>query len=273
MISIFFTMISNAYALNINNLVPKSVNINNIAVNYETYDSHKFKVYKPCTCNVDKQLPNIVFYTGGNSYIPSHIYTNFLKTLASYDYNVYAADSNSENNELLYDNLSDNTYILGHSSGCINALNDSNNNKFIETAILLDPVKSNELNIFSKKSLKIKYLKNILLLNAEKSYNWKLLPKFKIPFIPGFALSEKDLKKINDKLCVKKLTANDFGHCDILDNLYSDFMHKSFSEGNNNRDELFLLKYINWLVLSIDCYIKEHYIYNETTSTINILEE
>ena len=37
--------------------------------------------------------------------------------------------------------------------------------------------------------------------------------------------------------------------------------------------QLFLLKYINWLALSIDCYIKENYIKNETTLAINMLEE
>tara|TARA_Y100000768_G_scaffold387140_1_gene377404 strand:- start:1006 stop:1830 length:825 start_codon:yes stop_codon:yes gene_type:complete len=272
-ISIFFIIISNVYALNIDNFIPKSVNLNNIAVNYETYDSHKFKVYKPYTVENNEELPNIVFYTGGSSYIPSFIYTNFLKTLASYNYKVYAADSKSEKNECLYDNLSDNTYILGHSSGCITALNDSNNNKYIKTAILLDPVKSNEFRIFNKKDLKIKYLKNILLLNAKQSYNWKLFPKIRIPFIPAFSLSEKDLKKINNKISVEKIEAINFGHCDILDTIYSDFMHKTLSEGNYNRDELFLLKYINWLALSIDCYIKENYIKNETTLAINMLEE
>ena len=272
MLSSIFILISNTFALNLNNFVVKNVNLNNIAVTYETYDSNKFKVYKPTKIYDKKELKNIVFYTGGNSIFPSNIYSNFLKTLASYNYNVYAANSKSDINEYLYDNLSENTCILGHSSGCMTALFDSNKYKYIEKAILMDPVKStellNQLNLFNKEDIKIKHLKNILLLNAEKSYKWSFFPKLKVPFIPGFSLKESEIYKLNNNINVEKIEATNFGHCDILDNLYSDFMHNTLSKGSDIRDELYLLKYMNWLSLCIDTFIKD-----DDNSKITTLQE
>jgi len=272
MISLIFVLISTALGLNLNNFVVKNVNLNDIAVTYETYNSNKFKVYKPTTVYDEKELENIVFYTGGNSIFPSNIYSNFLKTLASYNYKVYAADSNSDINENLYDNLNNNIFILGHSSGCMTALFDSNKYKHIEKAILMDPVKSTELlnkfNLFNKEDIKIKHLKNILLLNAKKSYKWSFFPRLKVPFIPGFSLKENEIYKLNNNINVEKIEAGNFGHCDILDNLYSDFMHNSLSKGSDNREELYLLKYMNWLSLCIDNFIKDN-----SSLEINILEE
>lgn len=267
-----FNFISNTFSLNLNNFVVKNVNLNDISVTYETYNSNKFKVYKPATIYDTKEQKNIIFYTGGNSIIPSNIYSNFLKILASYGYKIYAADTNSDINENLYDNLNIDTYVLGHSSGCMTALFDSNKYKHIEKAILMDPVKSTELlnkfNLFNKEDIKIKHLKNILLLNAEKSYKWTFFPKLNIPFIPAFSLKENEIYKLNNNVHVQKIEASDFGHCDILDNIYSDFMHNSLSKGNVNRDELYLLKYMNWLSLCIDNFIN-----NNNSLKINILNE
>ena len=57
-----------------------------------------------------------------------------------------------------------------------------------------------------------------------------MIPSVKIPFIPLGKL-DTDVFKNKTEIVIK-----DFGHCDILDQPYNDYMHGSFSEGNENRE-------------------------------------
>ena len=152
----------------------------------------------------NKNTKNIVFYSGGNSVIPPEIYNNFLKTLGTSNYNIYCALNNKEKNEELFDDLEETeneTILMAHSSGCINAIEEANNNKFIKKLILLDPVNNKDLfkinlPLFSnnkKNKLQLKYINDVLLLTAEKSYDWSFFPKFNMPFIPAFAFKETDI--------------------------------------------------------------------------------
>lgn len=252
----------------------------------------KIKVYKP-SLNSSKNkenLKNIVFYTGGNSIIPSEIYNNFLKTLASSYYNVYAVTNDNNVNEVLFDyleNKNEETILVGHSTGCVNAIQESNNNKFVKKMILMDPVNNKDLfkinpipfvptlNSFgfgnkqpnNKLELKLKYVRDVLLLNAEKSYDWSFFPSFNIPFIPVFAMSQDKVENLNSELNVKLVKAKDYGHSDVLDSMYSDFMHKTISRGNEERGEENMYTYYRWLTEQFNEFIepKDEVILTEVT--------
>ena len=239
------------------------------------FQETQIKVYKPSLNNLEnkEKLKNIVFYTGGNSIIPSEIYNNFLKILASSYNNVYAVTNNKDINQILFDYLEEQdeeTIFIGHSTGCVNAIEESNNNKFIKKLVLMDPVNNKDLlkiNSFipnfnnflknkEKDELKLKYVKDLLLLNAEKSYDWSFFPSFNMPFIPAFAMTQEKVEKLSSKLTIKVVKAKDYGHSDILDSMYSDFMHKTISKGNEEREEESMYEYYIWLSEQINEFIE-----------------
>lgn len=245
----FFLFLSSTSYVNTYNL--------NIKVTKNYIKDTVFKQYLPINSTPTK---NIAFYSGGNSIIPSDIYSGFLKQLANQGFSVYAMTNNNELNSLLYDSLyGSDIYILSHSSGCVTAINDANNMREINSAIFMDPVNNqgiiNRFNFMDNNKLSIKYLKNILIINAEKSYKWSIFPEFNIPFIPGFRLTEKELTSINSDIDISCDTAKEYGHSDILDSIWSDFMHKTVSKGLDDRSDEQLEKYHVWLAKTINEYI------------------
>ena len=218
----------------------------------------KIKVFEPYNINKDK-IDSVLFFTGGNSIIPSEIYSNFLSQLSSNNISLHVASSNMDVTELLADELSEeykSLTVVGHSTGCINAIETCNNNKNIKKSVLLDPVDNRFLFGDENKKKKIKYLDNILFLNAKKSYEFSLFP-LRIPFIPAFKLEEENLDIFRDTQ-IQKMEAEEFGHCDILNTLWSDIMHKTISEGHNNRDEEELSNYHKWVSLIISTFISDN---------------
>jgi hypothetical protein len=267
------------YILLLNLLFSNTYGFTPVNVFKSNYKDTAIKVYKPQLGDSKESLKNIVFYTGGNSIIPPEIYNNFLKTLASSYYNIYVATNNKDTNEELFDELEDSeseTILIGHSTGCVNAIDESNNNKFIKKMILMDPV--NNKNVFDigqsnfntftskekKNNLELKYINDILLVNAQKSYEWSIFPSFNVPFIPAFAMTEEKIYNLksniknNDKnnLNVKVIKANEYGHSDILDSMYSDFMHNTISKGNDARDEQTMYEYYVWLTEQINDFVE-----------------
>ena len=63
--------------------------------------------------------------------------------------------------------------------------------------------------------------------------NRKTVPK--VPFIPAFAM---DIKKICTSSNITNIEIKQYGHCDILDIAFSNIMHNSFAEGNDDRNSL-----------------------------------
>ena len=186
-----FFFVSNILAFSPSNIFKSNFKSTSIKVYKKNLKEDIIKNYKT-------NPRNIIFYSGGNSIIPPEIYNNFLKTLASKDFNIYAVTNNKDENEELFDYLDDKneeTIFLGHSNGCVNAIEESNNNKFIKKLILMDPVDNkgflniNKISFIpnfntnnEKKNLKLKYVNKVLLLNAEKSYDWSFFPNLSIPF-------------------------------------------------------------------------------------------
>lgn len=194
--------------------------------------------------NVHKDFPKILFFTGGNSLMPIDIYSDFISKLKSnYDVsiikNTYPNDKNSlQLIEQLFEHSGEKEIIpMGHSSGCTTLLNYCSKLKNVNKCILLDPVNNN-----LKKDINIKFDK-ILQINAEKSYKWKTNeglnflknPIPKVPFIPAFAM---DTKKICTSSNITNIEIKQYGHCDILDTAFSNIMHNSFAEGNDDRNSL-----------------------------------
>lgn len=245
-----FLFIVNAYAFMLN-----------VPINTYKYDynSQVIKVYEPKLLD-KKDMNAIVFYTGANSLIPADIYSNFIRSLNNYNFSVSVVTNNNDaTTEMLY-NIRDKykeIIPLTHSSGYVNAIQTVQKQKNIKKAVFLDPVDNSALldnkflNFFESKNTNIKYLESILILNAEKSYKGSIFPKFQIPFIPAFALNIKELEKKNPDINIEKINAEDYGHSDILDSLWSDLMHVTLSKGSENREQDNLDEYVNWLAEKI----------------------
>ena len=232
----------------------------------KVYNQQVVKVYEPN--NIDKKnMDAIIFYTGANSLIPADIYSSFIRALNNYNFSVnVVTNDDTATKELLYESRNDYKSIipLTHSSGYVSAINTINSQKNIKKAIFLDPVDNNNLINFNPLNFnnnintnKYNYLEKILILNAEKSYKWSLFPKFEIPFIPGFALDTKKLQNINSDLILEKINAENYGHSDILDSLWSDLMHATISKGHDDRSNENFVEYHNWLSEQIYNFVNE----------------
>ena len=205
-----------------------------------------------------KETPCVLFFTGLNSLIPGDVYEELLTKLSLQGISTYVAESNVDSTNDLVDDLVENyanVTIVGHSSGCINGLIASNANKEIKSVVLMDPVDNSMFfQDIRGKTLTLKYVENLMFLNAAKSYKWELSPtSFSVPFIPGFKINEKNLKLKKGEY--KFLEAVDFGHSDILDEPWSDVMLNSISKGSNDRDNTVLSEYKFWVSSRIKHFI------------------
>jgi hypothetical protein len=197
---------------------------------------------------VPTNKPMILFFTGGNSYMPKYIYSSFLNKLENeYQVNVI----NYENSllsvyELTALHPNSEFVAIGHSSGCTTLINDCSDHPNINKCVLLDPVDNNV-----KKTPKFD---NVLQINSEKSYKWKFNPMPKPPFIPAFSMDSSKFSQIT------KVSITDYGHCDILDEPFANFMHNTVAEGSDDRSIIDKYKY--FLIDLIDCYLREDNITN-----------
>lgn len=236
--------------------------INNINVYKREYNNKVIKVYEPK--NVEKKhMDALILFTGANSLIPADIYSNFINYLNVYNFSVnVVTNDNMITSELLYDIRDEYREIIpiSHSSGYVNVMETISRQKNIKKAIFLDPVDNSDIinnnffNFFDKKNNR-NYLEDVLILNAEKSYKGSIFPKISIPFIPAFALNIKKFKDDNPNINLQKLEANEYGHSDVLDSLWSDLMHATISKGSDNRDKDNLDSYHDWLANKIYDFI------------------
>ena len=239
----------------------------NVPVNVfkRNYENQIVKVFEPADME-RKNMNALVFYTGANALIPADIYSNFIKSLNNYNFSVNVVPSeNSATTEFLYDIRDEYKEVipLTHSSGYVNAIETINKQKKINKAVFLDPVDNSKLfdnslfSVFSNKETVLNHLDEILILNAGKSYKGSLFPKFEIPFIPAFGVNVKKLEQSNPSLSVTVETAENYGHSDVLDTIWSDLMHSTLSKGNDIREQEVLDEYLDWLAQQIYNFVNK----------------
>lgn len=189
---------------------------------------------------------DLIFLTGASNIMPDYIYSNFIDKLKLNNFNIISPrewDAKNKGFELigLLNNVKP-LSIIGHSS-CIKLIVGlCNKYSNIKNVILLDPVDNrfslNSIyrNLFRKfNPIKLENVKNILIIKAEKSFKFSLRP-LNIPFIPIFGFDENNFKS-NKMLRIDTITIKDFGHADILDKEWSDFMHNNkICNGNKDRN-------------------------------------
>ena len=231
----------------------------------KNYQNEVIKVYEPEL--IDKKNMNaIVFYTGANSIIPADVYSNFIQSLNNYNFSVSVVTNNNDaTKEFLYSlkDIYKQVIPISHSTGCINAINTINRQKNINKAIFLDPVDNSFLvnnNFFNNNNnqYNLNYIQNILILRAEKSYKGSIFPKLEIPFIPAFALETQKLEDNNPDLKINQISAENYGHSDVLDTIWADLMHATLSKGNEIREQKVLNEYLEWLADKINEFINNN---------------
>ena len=224
--------------------------------------------------------------------IPSELYNNFLHNVAENNVKIYIPNDDIDNTCTLINKLQDKNeklILVAHSSGAQKALDICLKNKKIENVVLIDPLdlgefnseketfgnlkilenfvskftNNNELDEIKESIIEIKEIisenreentfdvssngiNNLLVLKTEKSGDWKLFPT--VPPINRKSL-DTDSLVINGK---KNVIYNKFGHFDILDNNWSDFIHNTISKGNENRNPVKLNEYHKYLADKIN---------------------
>ena len=182
--------------------------------------------------------PGLIFFTGGSNSMPKNLYNDFLTTLES-QFDIYKIDYNDDYDSKIIEiyNKNQNIMLIGHSSGCVTALNACENNNLISKIILLDPVKTPTF----RREKDLNFLKKVLILDAELSYKWRKDFPY-IPFIPFFQITNKDLSITKEK--VRRIMIKNYGHTDLIDKPWRDIMHNlKISTGNSDRSYDSIKKY------------------------------
>tara|TARA_A100001011_G_scaffold382775_1_gene453092 strand:+ start:5381 stop:6259 length:879 start_codon:yes stop_codon:yes gene_type:complete len=265
-INIFFTILSL-----VSSFSPRIYN--------KDFGMGKIKIYEPKNVLPSK---SILFFTGGNSYITSDIYNNFLTQLSSKNISVHVASNNLEANKEVLDTLVDeydSTLLVGHSSSLQNLIKVTNWNKKIKKVVLLDPVKGVELPSVSNfvpffgwfgdniEFPKFRHIEELKTIKAMRSSKWEPFSEKKIPFLLWFAAEPKHLVNKNVHLSIEEFPNH--GHTDILDSQWSDIMHNTISKGVEDRDIEKLYEYHEQVASIINEFIGE----NEDVEVVEVVED
>ena len=260
-----------------------SLNFNPLKFSINNIDVGNVRVIQSSNENSEKSI--IFFPAKIKKSIPSELYNNFLHNIAENNVKIYIPDDDYDKSSALIKKLQsnkENLTLVSHSSGASKLLKHYSENKNIENIVLIDPINLDEFNedikfntfenlklpfnfnnndeinelkssinelkeIISKESTNdnIKDEKdsykdhNILVLKSEKSNEWKLFPT-----VPPINRKELNIDNIKGK---KNVIYNKFGHFDILDNSWSDFIHNTVSKGVENRNPVKLNEYHKYL--------------------------
>lgn len=206
-------------------------------------------VTKPYKFKINNSKLPLLFLTGASNIMPDYIYSNFIEKLRLNNFDVKWINEWDISDKFDSIAIGDTLNIIGHSSCVKLIVKLCNKYSNIKNIIFLDPVdnrfslSSIYRSLFNKfNPIVLKNVRNILIIKAEKSYKFSKKP-LNLPFIPVFGLNENNFK-LNKKMNVNVITIKDFGHADILDKNWSDFMHyNKICTGNNNRDETYLNLY------------------------------
>ena len=233
-------------------------NLKNINSYYENMFHKPNSLYSVRNKNsINKDTSCILFLSGASGFIAPQIYSDFFNKLVNYNINVYCPTFNFQNNSQLIQKLNKkykNVILMGHSSGGTTAINYAKN-PLVKKLILLDPVDTRFVNKkYRNKNHDLCNLESVLFITAEKSYKINFNP-FGLPFIPILAVTEK-IFNLKQTCKILKLKAFDYGHGDILDEYFSNFLHNSrISVGTKNRNSTNLDRYKSWISVNIHNFL------------------
>ena len=215
------------------------------------YNLDDIQVFEPFYMD-KKNTSCLVFFTGGSSVISHDIYSNVITDIANKNISVYIPKYKYNKMDELFELLKKEykeVITIGHSSGASTLINTVSNKKNINKIILVDPV---DTRLVFKNKLKMKNVKNVLFLHADKSYNGN-----PISFIPSFFRLLPESFIFNKDCNVQVVESKDHGHCDILNPVYSNFMYNSkVCDGLSERDSVLLRNYHNWISKVIYLFIQ-----------------
>ena len=246
----------------------------NIRIYQKIIKKKEITIYEPFN-SIPKDSHSVMFFTGGNGLIPYEFYNNFIKSISNENITVFIGPSNVKESAILLEEMVDkykSATVMGHSTGCVNTVRTANTNKNCTRAILLDPVNNSPfLDIFKmwrlpsfypfwgvwkkNENLKFKYVDSLLTLKAEKAYKWNISGEKKIPFLLFFGSDGSELINSNKKFILKNFEEN--GHTDLLNPLWSNFMHNTISPGTKNRNIENLNEYCIKLAKDSAIFIKD----------------
>lgn len=213
---------------------------------------------------------NVLFFPlqiTNNEAFPIPLYDCFLSHLLSNDVSVHKSSGDVEKDCNIINNIlgtNETITLVSHSTGVNNLLKVSNTfNNIIDNVVLIDPIllknkkdkfvfdedmedyvnnllESNKFDmvkdmIFKKnkqKKIDLSNADNLLYLYSKKSNNWKLIPP--VPPIKRLFLNYDLIHNKNKKY----REINGFGHFDLLDQQFSDMVHKSVAKGCSNREDV-----------------------------------
>ena len=188
----------------------------------------------------------VIFFTGGSSIMSPIIYEDFLTSVTERNVAVCVPSFRYQNLDFLIKRLSEEyreVVIAGHSSGCTVALNNCHH-KQVKKVVLMDPVNTRITNTTTQ--FNIRNIKSVLFMNAMKSYKVTFDP-LGLPFIPFLRITPELLDTRN--LCkIKHIDNSDYGHCDILNPVWSNLMHFTrIAVGNRVRSNAMFQSYHDWI--------------------------
>jgi len=194
----------------------------------------------------------LVFFTGGSSVITYDIYSNLLNEVAGKNISVYIPSFRYNDYDKLIQVLSKEykeVIGIGHSSGSSTLIQKFGDKKNVQRIILMDPVDTRIVKVTKND---MKNVQEVLFLNAQKSYQGN-----PIPFIPDFLKLEKKDFNFAKGYKYRLIESAEFGHCDILNPIYSNFMfYSKVCNGNLNRKITILNQYHRWISEKIYNFVK-----------------
>ena len=193
---------------------------------------------------------SLIFYTAAFNKIPNDVYSDLIDKFCDDELKI-VVPSDVKNNKFI--NKFDNVTIIGHSSGCVNAI-EASENKNVNKLILIDPIDNRFFNDEDYEDYVDINVDQALLLYTKKSYEWNFLS---FPFVPDKLSLKPDQIKINDNGNKEVVEISKYGHCDILDRHWADFANQFVTKGHKNRFNI--NKYHKWLSMLTAKFVNDDF--------------
>lgn len=207
----------------------------------------------------------VIFYTAAFNKIPNDVYSDLIDKFCEDDLKI-VVPSDVNNNKFI-NKFDDKVTIIGHSSGCVNAI-EASENKNVDKLILIDPIDNRFFNDEDYDDIVDINVDKALLLYTKKSYEWNFLS---FPFVPDKLSLKPDQININDNENKEIIEISKYGHCDILDRHWADFANRFVTKGHKNRFNI--NKYHKWLSMLTAKFVNDDFENFESEKINEFMEE